>query len=330
MTVGNPTKQLFRFAIPLIVGNLFQQLYNMADSVIVGQYLGADALGGVGVAGTIVFLFTGIAMGFSVGAGIVISQFFGARRMGDMKTAIHTTLIFSAIIGALLLLVGVLFATDFLDWIGATPGARPFAQRYLSIYFYGMLFVFLYNGINAVFNALGDSRWPLVFLIISSALNVGLDIWFVGYTPMGVAGAAVATVIAQGVSVVLSGAVLYRRMKKLHITEPSRAFDLGTLGTLCRMAVPAIMQQCAISIGFLFLQAIVNGFGDDAVSGYAAGSRLDGLTVIPLIAIGNATATYTAQNVGAGRLDRVPQGLEASRVVWRHLWPFGHPGGVCV
>ncbi len=314
LTVGSPAKSMIRFAIPMILGNVVQQLYNMADSLVVGNYEGTAALSAVGIAGSVTFLYVALATGLSIGASVIISQYFGAREMGKMKAAISTSLIFAFVISAILTVVGVVLSPYVLEAMDTPGTAFTDANDYLKIYFYGTIFVFLYNAINSVFNALGESKLPLYFLIFSSLLNVGLDIWFVGPLGMGVAGAAIATTISQGVAMALSGVVLFFRLKKLNIQEEARRFDWKILKITLRVGIPAVIQQSVVSVGFLLIQAAVNGFGAIAAAGYTAAGKIDNLAAIPFISMANAASTYTAQNIGANKPERVPKGVLAATI----------------
>lgn len=261
MTQDNPAKSLFFFAVPMVLGNLFQQFYNIVDSIIVGNFVGADALAAVGASTSITFLFVALATGMSVGSSVVISQYFGAGQYGKMKTAISTVVLVMLGASGLLSVVGSVFHQDILRFMGTPENILPDASSYLNIYFFGLVFLFLYNTFTAVFNALGDSKKPLGFLIFSSLLNVGLDLLFVTVFHMGVAGVAYATLIAQGVSCVLSFLVLMRDLKRMELKEEFSWFDLPTLGKIARIAVPSTIQQSIVSFGMIFVQTLVNSFG---------------------------------------------------------------------
>ena len=294
MTKGNPGKTLFFFAVPMVLGNLFQQLYNIIDSIIVGNYVGADALAAVGASASITFLFVAIATGLSIGSSVVISQYFGAKRYGEMKTAIQTVLLASFVIALCLMLVGI-FGTDAILRFMQTP-QKIFsdASLYLKIYFCGLVFLFLYNMLTASFNAIGDSKSPLVFLALSSVCNIVLDLYFVTERKMGVAGAALATDISQAISVVVSFLWLCTRMKKMKTQQKSRIFDLHIL-----------------DIGIFLVQRLVNGYGEAVMAGYAAATKIDSIAILPMVNVGNAVSTFTAQNIGGKKPERVKEGFRA-------------------
>ena len=264
MTKGNPGKTLFFFAVPMVLGNLFQQLYNIIDSIIVGNYVGADALAAVGASSSITFLFVAIATGLSIGSSVVISQYFGAKRYGEMKTAIQTVLLASFVIALCLMLVGI-FGTDAILRFMQTP-QKIFsdASLYLKIYFCGLVFLFLYNMLTASFNAIGDSKSPLVFLALSSVCNIVLDLYFVTKLKMGVAGAALATDISQAISVVVSFLWLCTRMKKMKTQQKSRIFDLHIL---------EIVLQCGSSVHAPAVDGVNRDFSGTATSQWLRGSR---------------------------------------------------------
>lgn len=315
MTVGNPGKTLFSFAVPMVLGNLFQQLYNVVDSIIVGNFVGANALAAVGASASITFLFVAIATGMSIGSSVVISQYFGAKQMGDMKTSVFTILISALIISSVLTGVGIFGSPAILRLMNTPENIFADANAYLKIYFGGMIFLFLYNTLTAVFNAIGDSKSPLIFLIFSSLCNIVLDLYFVISWNMGVAGVAYATLIAQGISAVMSFFWLLVRIKKLNIKESYKLFDFKILSVICRVAVPSIIQQSIVSIGIILVQRLVNGYGSVVMAGYAAATKIDNIAIMPMVNVGSAVSTFTAQNIGAGKPERVKKGLHSGMLM---------------
>ena len=310
MIDGNPAKSLIIFAIPMILGNLFQQLYNIADSVIVGQYVGKDALAAVGASTAITNLFVMVAIGTGIGCSVVISQLYGAGRREDVKSCISTELISVFILSIVLSAVGFFLSGSILKLMKTPADVFDEAKTYLEIYFMGFVFLFMYNAFNAVFNALGISTLPLVFLIFSSCLNVGLDFWFVAGLRRGVAGAAWATLIAQGTSAVLSFTVLMFRLRSMK-SEKYRHFNPGHLRSMVGMAIPTVIQQSIVSVGMLLIQSVVNRFGSDFLAGYTGAIKFDGIAIVPMVNVGNAVSTFVAQNIGAGRIKRAKQGYRA-------------------
>ena len=307
MISGNPARPLILFTIPMVVGNLFQQFYNIIDSMVVGNAVGSDALAAVGASTSITMLFVMVALGTGIGSSVVISQLFGARQLEKMKTAISTALISILVFSVLLSILGMVINRGILRLMGTPDDIFQDAATYLEIYFYGFVFLFLYNAFSAIFNALGDSVKPLVFLIFSSLLNIGLDIYFVVSLGMGVAGVAWATLIAQGISAVLSFVFLMIKLKGIQ-TEHFSAFDVAVLRNMIKVAIPTIIQQSIVSVGMLLIQAAVNRFGSTFLAGYTAAVKIDGIAIVPMVAVGNAMSTYVAQNMGAGKPERIGKG----------------------
>ena len=319
LTQGNPAGSLLRFAFPLILGNLFQQFYNMADSMIVGNFVSEDALAAVGASYALTTVFIMIAIGGGNGAAVLTSQYLGAGRYQKMKTSISTSLITFLGMSIALGLAG-LFCNHWILTLLRTPeNVLAQAELYLGIYFMGLPFLFMYNVLASIFHALGDSRTPLGLLIFSSVLNVILDILSVTKLGMEVDGVAIATVAAQGISACISFVLLMRKLKGYE-EKGCRLFDRQMLITGTKIAVPTILQQSIVSIGMLLVQSVVNDFGSAALAGYSAGSRIESICVVPMIGTGNAVATFTAQNIGAGQLDRVREGYRAS---YRIIAVFG-------
>lgn len=309
---GKPARAMFLFALPMIIGNLFQQFYNMADSVIVGNFVGEDALAAVGASYSFTTVFIMVAIGGGMGTSVLVSQYFGAHKYREMKTAIHTFLRTFLGFSVLLAVVGFFVNPHILQVLETPANIYDDATLYLQIYFCGLPFMFMYNVLAANFNALGKSRIPLYLLIFSSVLNILLDIWLVVEFRLGVAGVAIATVIAQGVSSIISYVLLMRFLHTFETEEQVRSYDFGMLRSGVRIAIPSIVQQSIVSIGLLLTQSAVNQFGSSAVAGYAAGSRLESLCIVPMVATGNAMSTFTAQNIGAGQAERVKEGYRAA------------------
>ncbi len=314
MITGNPAKTLFFFALPMIIGNLFQQFYNMADTIIVGQCVGEDALAAVGASYSLTTVFIMVAIGGGIGASVLTSQFLGAKEHGRMKTSIHTALLTFLGLSILLAVFGEVCSPGILRLLKTPENIFDEAVLYLKIYFLGMPFLFMYNILTSTFNALGESKIPLYLLIFSSILNIFLDLYLILEFHMGVAGAAAATVFAQGVSAVISFVILRKRLKKYETKEKEKVkvYDLDMLRRGTAIAIPSIIQQSIVSIGMLLVQSVVNGFGSSVLAGYSAGSRVESIFIVPLIATGNAVSTFTAQNLGAKQPERVKQGYHAA------------------
>lgn len=307
MVTGNPTKALIAFTLPMVGGNLFQQLYNIVDSMIVGNVVGEDALAAVGASTAITMLFVMIAIGTGIGCSVVISQLFGAGQLGKMKTAISTALLSILGFSIFLSVLGMVINKGLLRLMGTPENIFQDASDYLQIYFYGFVFLFLYNAFSAIFNALGDSTKPLLFLMFSSLLNIGLDLYFVSGLQMGVKGAAWATLIAQAISAMLSFGFLMRKIHSFETGEFAK-YDVSMLRRMITVAIPTIVQQSIVSIGMLLVQSVVNRFGSTFLAGYTAAIKIDGIAITPMVAVGNAASTYVAQNMGAKKPERIGQG----------------------
>ena len=307
-----PVSALLIFALPMMLGNFFQQAYTMADSVIVGRFVGEDALAAVGASYSLTNVFISIAIGGGVGASVITSQTFGRRDYPRMKRSVSTALLAFLAISIALGGVGLLFSRQIMVLLNTPQNILADATTYLNIYFIGLPFLFMYNVLSSMFNALGKSRIPLYLLIFSSLLNIGLDIWMVGPLQMGVAGAAWATLIAQGISAVLSFCIFLRELKTYPGKLEGRFFDLRELQNMGRVALPSILQQSTVSIGLMLVQSVVNSFGSQMLAGYSAAMRIESICVVPMSAMGNAISSYTAQNIGAGKEDRVKSGYRVS------------------
>lgn len=317
LTEGKPLKLLFFFAMPMVVGNLFQQLYNMVDSMVVGRFVGEDALAAVGSSFPVVFLSVAVAAGLSMGCTVVISQFFGAGRIREMKVTVSTALISLGVIGLIIMGIGELAAGPLLSLLGTDPDIMADSLSYLRIYFGGAIFLFLYNSLNGIYNALGDSQTPLKFLMISALANIVLDLLFVIKFGMGVAGVAWATLIAQGICALFSFFVLIVRLRKMEDEEGAENkvftyFDMSSARRIAKVGVPSMLQQSIVSLSMMLMQGLVNSYGKVFVAGYTAATKIDTLAMMPNLNFSNAMSSYTAQNIGAGKMDRVRQGYKAS------------------
>ena len=340
---------LFVFSLPIIIGNLFQQLYTMVDSAVVGRFVGEQALAAVGASYSLTVVFICVAIGGGVGSSVIVSKYFGARNFSAMKTAVSTAFLTFLGISIFLGAVGIVINRPLLVALKTPSDALDMALVYLRIYFLGLPFLFMYNVISSMFNALGKSRIPLVFLIFSSVLNVALDFLFVAVFKTGVAGAAWATLIAQGLSCVLSFAVFMNTLGKFKDSEDGvaaagadgdvscggsfgssklscgrltcggyikfRFFDGRELASMAKIAIPSILQQSTVSIGMMLVQSVVNSFGSEALAGYSAFSRIASIAIVPMAALNNSMSSYTAQNIGAGKPERVVKGYRAANLM---------------
>lgn len=307
MITGAPGKSLFFFALPMIIGNLFQQFYNMVDSIIVGKFVGEEALAAVGASYALTTVFISIAIGGGMGASVLTSQYLGAKQYAKMKTSVGTALITFLVVSIILGMAGVAGSKGIMIWLNTPENILDQAVLYLKIYFGGLPFLFMYNILASIFNSLGRSRIPLYLLLFSSLLNIVLDLGAVCVLKMGVAGVAAATVAAQGISAVCSFAILLRTLKKYE-EESWRRFDKAQLGRMTRIALPSILQQSIVSIGMMLVQSVVNGFGSSVLAGYSAGMRIESICIVPMSAMGNAVSTFAAQNIGANQKERAQRG----------------------
>lgn len=336
MLTDSPGKSLFFFALPMILGNLFQQFYSAVDSIIVGQYVGEDALAAVGASYSLTTVFIMIAIGGGIGASVIISQYLGAGLFRKMKTSVYTALISFLAVSLILGSAGLLLSRNILTALNTPENILSDALLYLDIYFVGLPFLFMYNILSSVFNALGNSKTPLYLLIFSSLFNIVMDLAFVRGLGLGIGGAAAATVLAQGISAVVSFCLLLRALKEYRIesgetgkdTEEKNKeawaeqkeeerrgrnlFDVQMLGNMIKVAIPSMLQQSIVSIGMLLVQSVVNGYGSSVLAGYTAGTRIESICIVPMIASGNAVSTFTAQNLGAGHPERVKKGYLAA------------------
>lgn len=311
LTEGSINKKLWAFSIPMLISVMFQQVYNIADSMIAGKFAGEDALAAVGASYPITMLFIAVAMGCNIGCSVVISQLFGAKHFKDMKMAISTSYISCAVLSISLTIIGFIFSRPMMRLINTPANIFRDGSLYLNIYIGGLTFLFLYNICTGVFNALGDSRTPLYFLIGSSIGNIVLDLIFVRNFKMGVAGVAWATFIAQGISSILSLITLIRRIHNMKISEKCPLFSGHMLSKISLIAIPSILQQSFISVGNMFIQNLVNGFGSAAVAGYSAAIKLNTFGITSFTTLANGLSSYTAQNIGAGKIERVKKGFKS-------------------
>jgi putative MATE family efflux protein len=314
LTTERPLWAILKLSIPMIVGNLFQQAYTIVDSAIVGHYNGETALAAVGASYALTTIFISIAIGGGIGASVIISQHFGAKRYSQMKQAVWTFMLSFLGISILLAGFGWLFSREIMIALDTPSDVLDSAVLYLNIYFYGLPFLFMYNILSSLFNALGKSRIPLFFLIFSSLLNVILDWYMVAVLRLGIVGAAYATFIAQGISAVLSLFVFLRHMR-LFAERAGKIFSLKEFGSMSRVAVPSILQQSTVSIGQMLVQSVVNGFGTQILAGFSAAMRIETLCIVPMSSIGNALSSYTAQNIGANKKERISQGYKTANLL---------------
>mgnify|MGYP002593428442 FL=1 len=308
LTEGSISKGIVLFAIPLFLGNLFQQLYNMADSLIVGNFLGNSALAAVTSTGSLIFLLVGFFNGTAMGAGVVISRYFGAKDYDKVHRAIHTDLAFGIFAGILMTFIGVCFTPAILVWMKTPAEVLPQAVLYLRVYFLGSLAVILYNVCMGILQAVGDSRHPLYYLIFSSIVNIVLDLIFCGGFRLGVEFAALATVISQMLSVILCLIRLIRTKDVYQVNVREIRFDWTLLKQIIHQGLPSGMQNSIISIANMVVQSNINAFGKMAMAGCGAYSKIEGFGFLPITCFAMAMTTFIGQNLGAKEFERVKKG----------------------
>ena len=308
MTKGNPYSLMLGFALPIFLSQVFQQLYNTADAFIVGRYLGTNALAAVTSSGTLIFLMISFFAGIAMGAGVVISRYFGAGDGDQVSRAVHTVLAFGLAAGALLTVVGVAFTPTFLVWMQTDPEVLPEAISYFRYYFLGSLALVLYNVCRSIMNALGDSRRPLYYLIVSSVMNVVLDVVFLAVLRWGVWSAAVATVISQAGSVVLCMIHLMKKGNVFTVEWRRIRFHGDMLREIVRNGLPSGVQNSVIAFANVIVQSQINSFGKLAMAAYGTHAKIEGFAFLPITSFNMASTTFISQNLGAGQHDRAKKG----------------------
>ncbi|KSV58503.1 MATE family efflux transporter [Acetivibrio ethanolgignens] len=315
LTEGKVTPTLWKFSIPLFLSVVFQQLYNIADSIIAGKFAGKDALAAVGASYPITMIFMAIATGCNIGCSVVVSQLFGEKNYKNVKTAISTSLISTVVVSSCLTLFGFLSCNQLIHLLNTPNNIFLDSALYLRIYILGLIFLFLYNICTGIFTALGDSKTPLYFLIASSLGNIILDLIFVSRFQLGVAGVAWATFLAQGIASLLAFFVLLKRLKDIKTPEKPAYFSSRLLRRIGFIAIPSILQQSFVSVGNLFVQILVNGFGSDVIAGYSAAIKLNTFVITSLTTLGNGLSSFTGQNLGARKIERIRQGFKSSVIM---------------
>jgi len=309
LTQGSVGLKIINFTLPLLFGNFFQQIYNVVDSIVVGKFIGKEALGAVGANFPIIFLMVALIMGIALGISIIISQYFGAKDKENLHKTVDTAYIVLFFSSILVTLFGLFFAKYILLLIKIPQNIFDMAYQYLKVIFIGMIFTFGYNGISALMRGIGDSRTPTTLLIIATIINVILDLLFVLKLKMGVLGVAVATIIAQAVAFILGIVISIR--KKLIIAPRIKgiSFSFSIFTKSVELGIPTGIQQVLVALGFMALTRIVNGFGTDAIAAFTAAGRIDTFASMPIMSFGMAITTFVAQNIGANNFDRVKEGV---------------------
>ncbi len=312
LTTGNEGKLILHFAAPMLLGNVFQQLFSVVDSFVVGNFVGKEALAAIGASFPVIFVMVSMIIGLVMGTTVVISQYFGAKNFVKVKRAIDTMYIYSTIIGLITTVAGVIIAEPLLRLLGLPEDIMPQAVLYLRIYLSGIIIFFGFNGTSAVLRGLGDSKTPLYFLIIATIANIILDLLFVAVFRWGIAGAAYATLIANGLAFGLAIYWLNKTHKLIRIAIKGLHFDREVFQQSIKIGLPTGLQQTLVAMGALALMGIVNKFGTNVIAGYSVASRLDSLALIPAMSFSQALSTFVGQNIGANKLDRIRAGLLAT------------------
>lgn len=308
MTHGSIYKQIIRFAVPIFLGNLFQQMYNMIDSLVVGNFVGADSLAAITSTGSLIFLLVGLFTGIFSGAGVVISRYFGAGDNKKVQASIHTAVAFGLIAGVVMTILGTWLSPQILKLMGTPPEVFDKAVTYVRIYFSGIITVVMYNTANGIFQAVGNSKSPLYYLITSSIINVVLDLLFVVVFNMGIAGAAIATVIAQGVSVFLAFYNLTHTNDVHRVNFKKVKIHKDLLKEILSMGIPSGVQNSVIALANVVVQSSINVFGATAVAGCGSYSKIEGFVFIPVTSFAMSMTTFIGQNLGAKKYDRAKKG----------------------
>ena len=309
MTKGSPLKMILSFSVPMLIGNIFQQIYNFVDAAVVGKFVGAQSLAAVGATSTLMTLAICFMMGLTNGAGIIISQAFGKRSFSEMRRTVTALIYIVLVLSVLTSAAGIIFARPVLRLLNTPDSVIDESVRYVTIIFSFITTTAAYNASGAVLRSLGDSKTPLYALIISAILNVGLDLLFVIVFGAGVAGVAAATVIAQMISAAFCIIHIVKHRCELNLEGITRHTDKKTIIKIFRAGLPAALESCLIALGTMSVQRLVNSFGEMTMAAYTASTRIDSIAIMPIVSIGMSLSVFSGQNMGAGNIDRIKQGL---------------------
>ena len=315
MTEGNITRHIIMFAFPLLIGNVFQQLYNTVDTWVVGNYVSNEAFSAVGTVGPIINMLIGFFMGLSSGAGVVISQYYGAKRYDEVRDTVHTSLVMTLIMGVIFTGIGLSMTPFMLRLMNTPDNVMPESSAYLTIYFSGMLGLMIYNIGSGILRAVGDSQRPFYFLVVCAVLNTVLDLLFVLVFKLGVEGVALATILSQGVSAVLVIITLMRTDTCIKVRLRDLKINFAMLGKIFRVGIPAAIQMAITSFSNIFVQSYINYFGDNCMSGWTAYAKIDQLLFLPMQSISLASTTFVGQNLGRNLIDRAKEGVKQSLII---------------
>ncbi len=315
LTQGNETSVIIAFALPMLIGNIFQQLYSTVDSLIVGNFVGKEALAAVGISFPIIFLMLGLLMGLTMGTNVLIAQFFGANLLDKVKKSIINGFIIMVVLSLLITFLGLIFAKSILILLNTPSEILESAQSYLKITFIGCFTIFGYNTVASILRGLGDSKTPLYLLIVSTIINIVLDLWFVLSFKWGVQGVAWATVIAQGVSFIAGLIYIFRKLTWLRFGFTELRIEPDIFSKTLQIGIPTGIQQSLVALGMMVMTRIVNGFGTVPIAAFTVASRLDGFASMPALNLSQAMTSFTGQNMGAGKTERVHRGYRASLTI---------------
>lgn len=317
LTVGVEWKKISVFALPIMIGNLLQQLYNTVDGIVVGNFVSENALAAVGTCASLTMVFIAFAMGLSSGASIMVAQYFGAKRYDELKSSVSTTVFLLTGVGIVLAIIGVILARFLVSVVLNVEAGeiREMAVTYIRIFVLGLPFGFSYNAVSAILRAMGDSKATLVFLCFCSVLNLVLDLIFVIVFGWAVAGVAIATVISQIMSCVFVVVYIKKKYEILHYAKGEFVFDKQKCVTCLKLGVPTTLQQCVVSFGNVFLQRLVNSFGAVTMAAFTVGMRIENYAMIPILSFGNGLSTFTGQNTGAEKPERIIRGWRQTVVI---------------
>jgi len=314
LIIKKPILAISKFWVPMIIGNLFNQLYNIVDTIVVGNYINSDALAAVGTSGIIMSVISMSALGLAVGSSVVVAQSYGAKRFSETKSAVSTSIILFLICGVVGSIVGEAIKIPMLNLLGTPSDYYAYANEYLTVIFFGIVFTMLYNVLNQISIALGDSKTPMFMLLIASVINIILDLYFTLNLKMGVTGVAVATLIGQAFAAGMCLLIIKKKLDAMPSEQETngKAFDKNLLKPILSIGLPALFQNIISSSGSLAMQRLYNSFGTVTVAAFTAANKIDGFGMSPMVSLGSAISTYTAQNIGAKKYDRVNEGLNSS------------------
>lgn len=315
LSVGKESKLIFQFATPMLLGNMFQQLYNVVDSIIVGRFIGKEALAAVGSSFPIIFALISFIIGIAIGSTVIISQYFGAKDFEKVKRAIDTLYIFIFFASLAVSLLGIYFSTEIFQLLGLPPEVVPQADSYLRIYLSGLVLFFGFNATSAILRGLGDSKTPLYFMIIATIMNIGLDILFVVGFGWGIEGAAMATIVAQGGAFITAIIYLNRTHEIINLSWRRMVFDKELFRANFRIGIPIGLQQSFVALSMMVMYWLVNPFGTNSVAAYSVVFRIDSFAAMPAMNFAAALSTFVGQNLGANKPERVRTGLISTIVM---------------